>query len=49
MLGFLHLLLHFFIFISSPSTFNNKNSRRKWRKPNVFEFWIKTNGNDQNV
>jgi len=27
-LGFLHLLLLFFIFISSPSTFNNENPRK---------------------
>jgi len=27
-LGFLHFLLLFFIFISSPSTFNNKNPRK---------------------
>ena len=27
-LGFLHLLLLFFIFISSPPTFNNKNLRK---------------------
>jgi len=41
MLGFLHLLLLFFIFISSPSTFNNKNPKKipeeNEEKPNVFE------------
>jgi len=40
-LGFLHLLVLFFIFISSPSIFNNKNPRKipeeNEEKPNVFE------------
>jgi len=31
-LGFLHLLLLFFIFISSPSTFNNKNPEKFQKK-----------------
>jgi len=40
-LGFLHLLFLFFVFISSPSPFNNKNPRKIPEEnedtPNVFE------------